>query len=105
MVVEQLRTKYLEVSKRHAEMLAKLGKDHQAVTGLKAEMTEYEKLMFEELGRLAESYRSELEIAKTRENSLKAELDKIVNLNATQNKFLVTLRQLEREGGNLPEPL
>ena len=97
-VVEQLRTKYLEVSKRHAEMLAKLGKEHQAVTGLQSEMTEYEKLMFEELGRLAESYRSELEIAKTRENSLKAELDRIVNLNASQNKYLVILRQLEREG-------
>jgi succinoglycan biosynthesis transport protein ExoP len=97
-VIEQLRTKYLEASKRHAEMLAKLGKDHQAVIGLQTEMSEYEKLMFAELGRVAESYRSELEIAKTRETSLKADLDRIVNLNAIQNKDLVTLHELEREG-------
>ena len=97
-VIEQLRGKYLEVSKRHAEMLAKLGKEHQAVTSLQSEMTEYEKLLFDELGRVAESYRSELEIAKTRENSLKNELDKTVSLNSTQNKYLVTLHELEREG-------
>ena len=96
-VIETLRGKYLEATKRHAEMLAKLGKDHQAVIALQAEMDEYEKLMFAELGRVAESYRSELEIAKTRENSLKSELERVVGLNATQNKDLVTLHDLERE--------
>ena len=50
---------------------AKLGPDHDAVVNLRAEMKEYERLMFEELGRIAEVYRSELDIAKRREEALK----------------------------------
>ncbi|MGB9027043.1 MAG: AAA family ATPase [Rhodomicrobium sp.] len=97
-VIEQLRTKYLDVSKRYAEIVAKLGEAHQAATGLRAEMTQYEKMMFEEMERLAQGYRSELEIAETREKSLNTDLQKIVALNAKENKTLVTLRELEREG-------
>lgn len=96
-VIETLRGKYLEATKRHAEMLAKLGKDHATVVALQAEMDEYEKLMFAELGRVAESYRSELEIARTRETTLTSDLARIVSLNATQNKDLVMLHDLERE--------
>lgn len=85
-VIEQLRTKYLDVSKRYAEIVAKLGEAHQAATGLRAEMTQYEKMMFEEMERLAQGYRSELEIAETREKSLNTDLQKIVALNAKENK-------------------
>ncbi len=97
-VIEQLRGKYLEVSKRYAEIVAKLGKDHMAAASFRSEMNEYERLMFDELIRLAESYLSELEIAKSREESLTDELKKTVALNAAENKSLVTLRELEREG-------
>ncbi|MGO9171829.1 MAG: polysaccharide biosynthesis tyrosine autokinase [Rhodomicrobium sp.] len=96
--IEQLRGKYLETSKRYAEILAKLGKEHQAAVSLREEMNEYEKLMFDELTRIAEGYRSEVEIASTREKSLTADLERIVGLNATENKTLVTLHELEREG-------
>ncbi len=96
-VIEQLRSKYLDVSRRYAGIEAKLGKDHLAAVNLKDEMREYERLMFEELSRLAEGYRSELEIAESREKSLKGSLEKIVALSASENKSLVTLRELERE--------
>ncbi len=96
-VIEQLRSKYLDVSRRYAGIEAKLGKDHLAAVNLKDEMREYERLMFEELSRLAEGYRSELEIAESREKSLTASLEKIVALSARENKSLVTLRELERE--------
>jgi polysaccharide biosynthesis transport protein len=49
-VIEQLRAKYLEASKRYSELAAKLGEAHLAALSLKAEKDEYEKLMFEELG-------------------------------------------------------
>ncbi len=96
--IEQMRGKYLDASKRYSEIVAKLGPDHLAAVGLKNEMNEYEKLMFEELARLAEGYRSEVEIAQTREQSLTEELQRLVGLNAAENKALVTLRELEREG-------
>ena len=96
--IEQLRTKYLEASKRYAEIVSKLGKEHMVAKNLHDEMSQYEKLMFEELTRLAEGYSSEVEIARTREKSLSANLERIVALNAKENKALVTLHELEREG-------
>jgi succinoglycan biosynthesis transport protein ExoP len=97
-IIAQLRTKYLDASKRESEISAKLGKDHSLAVSLRQEMAEYERLMFEELGRLAEGYRSEVKIAKSKEDSLAASLDRLVSVNANENKVLVGLRELEREG-------
>ncbi len=97
-IVEQLRTKYLEVSKRYSEIVAKLGEEHQAAVSLRAEKDEYEKLMFEELAHIAQGYASELEIVRTREKSLEDSLKKVMDLNANENRSLVALRELEREG-------
>jgi succinoglycan biosynthesis transport protein ExoP len=97
-IIAQLRSKYLDASKRESEISAKLGKEHFQAVSLRDEMREYEKLMFEELGRLAESYRSEVQIARSKEETLKANLEKSVGENAKENKVLVGLRELEREG-------
>jgi polysaccharide biosynthesis transport protein len=97
-VIEQMRSKYIDVSKREAELSVKLGGDHQAVVLLRGEKAEYEKLMFDELSRLSQSYRSDLEIAQNREKSLKESFEKLMVLNATANKTQVALRELEREG-------
>jgi succinoglycan biosynthesis transport protein ExoP len=53
--------------------------------------------MFEELSRLAEVYRSELEIAKSREKALKESLTGLVGTTVAANETLVALRELERE--------
>ncbi|HZV21992.1 MAG TPA: GNVR domain-containing protein, partial [Hyphomicrobiales bacterium] len=95
--VGQLRTKYLELSKREADISATLGKDHLQAVNLRKDMAEYEHLMFEELGRLAESARSEVEIAQKRERSLRTSLEQLVILNATENTALVQLHEMERE--------
>jgi polysaccharide biosynthesis transport protein len=97
-VIDQLRSKYLEASKRYAEVVAKLGPGHQASVSFRAEMTEYEKLMFSELTRLAQGYSSELEIARAREKALEIDLQRVMALNAGENKDLVALHELEREG-------
>jgi succinoglycan biosynthesis transport protein ExoP len=96
-VIEQLRTKYVNAAQRQADLLQKLGPEHDAVVNLRAEMKEYERLMFEELGRIAEVYRSELEIAKRREEALKTNFSSLVGENASSNETLVALRELERE--------
>ncbi len=97
-LIEQLRAKYLDVSKRKAELEAKVGTKHQTVVALKAEMTEYEQEMFAELTRLSEAYRSEVDIDRAKEVSLSENLQKLVAVAASENKSLVTLRELEREG-------
>ncbi len=95
-VIEQLRTKYVNAAQRQADLLQKLGPDHDAVVNLRSEMKEYERLMFDELGRIAEVYRSELDIAKRREEALKENFASLVGANASSNETLVALRELER---------
>jgi succinoglycan biosynthesis transport protein ExoP len=97
-IIGQLRAKYLELSKRQADISDFVGKDHLQAVSLRKEMAEYERLMFEELGRLAEGARSDLDIATTREQSLLSSLEKLVVLNAGENTTLVKLHEMEREG-------
>jgi polysaccharide biosynthesis transport protein len=97
-IIGQLRSRYLEASKKESEISSKLGKEHFAAISAREEMREYVRLMFDELGRLSESYRSEVQIAKSKEQSLEASLDKSVGQSASENRVLVGLRELEREG-------
>ena len=96
-IIAHLRTKYLDASKRESEISAKLGKDHFQAQSYRDEMREYERLMFEELARLAESYRSDVQIMRSKEEALGASLNKSMGQNAADNKVLVGLHELERE--------
>jgi succinoglycan biosynthesis transport protein ExoP len=64
---------------------------------LKREMEQFERLIFQELQRIAESYRSEAEVARAKEQSLNASMSGLVGVNAGTNETLVQLRELERE--------
>jgi polysaccharide biosynthesis transport protein len=95
--IEQLRSRFLVAAKRESELSTRLGPTHGAVASLRAEMREYERLMFDELSRIAESYLSDLVIAKEREKSLRGSLQGLVGINASANETAVALRELERE--------
>jgi polysaccharide biosynthesis transport protein len=102
-IIEQLRSKYVAAAKRLSEFTAKLGPDHATVASLRTEMREYERLMFDELSRIAEVYRSELDIARSREKTLKSSLSGLVDATAATNETLVALRELEREAETYKE--
>ncbi|WP_289034206.1 polysaccharide biosynthesis tyrosine autokinase [uncultured Roseibium sp.] len=96
-VIADLRSKFLEASKRYAEISQKLGANHVQALKFKSDMIEYQKVIFDELGRIAQSYRSDFEIAKSRELSLEGSLSSLIGESATTNETLVALRELERE--------
>jgi succinoglycan biosynthesis transport protein ExoP len=96
-VITDLREKYLAASKMEAQLEGKLGPQHLQVINLKNEMQEFERLISEELRRIAESYRSDAEVARDKEQSLALELSGLVGENAGTNQTLVQLRELERE--------
>jgi succinoglycan biosynthesis transport protein ExoP len=95
--IEQLRSKFLVAAKRESEFATRLGPTHGAVAALRIEMREYERLMFDELGRIAEGYLSEVVIAKSREQSVRSSLQGLVGIHASANETAVALRELERE--------
>ncbi len=97
-IIEQLRAKYLDTSKREAELVNRVGPEHQSVLLLREEMQEYDRLIFSELSRMAEGYLSEVNIARAKELSLQESLERLIGVAAGENKLLVTLHGLEQEG-------
>lgn len=96
-VIVELRNKYLAASKSEADLSARFGRDHEQAIKLREEMKELVRLIFDELRRIAESYKSELDIATERERSLDQALAGQVGVSGNTNEELVTLRELTRE--------
>ncbi|MGE0231386.1 MAG: Wzz/FepE/Etk N-terminal domain-containing protein [Flavobacteriaceae bacterium] len=96
-LVNDLREKYLDAAKRGSELEGRLGAGHQRVVALHEEMAQYQKQIFGELGRIAESYKSDLQVAERREAALQDNLDSLVGTAAKNNQTMVGLRELERE--------
>lgn len=95
--INTLRGRYLDAARRESEIAAKLGPDHIQAVRLKSEMQEYERLIFGELRRIAESYRSTYAVSLERERSLETSLADVTAVNAGDNTLQVRLRELERE--------
>lgn len=96
-VATDLRKKYLEASKLEADISARLGSRHIQAVRLRNEMDEYKRLMFEELHRVAESYKSDLNVAQAREKSLLESVQKASDVSAVASETQVQLRELQRE--------
>jgi succinoglycan biosynthesis transport protein ExoP len=96
-VFNDLRSKYLDRAKRITDLTQLLGPDHVQLVSLRTEMRSIENLIFEELRRIAESYQSDYEVARSREKSLSESLSGALGVTAEANDALVTLRELERQ--------
>jgi polysaccharide biosynthesis transport protein len=94
-VINKLRSQYLDYSRKEAEYSAKYGSSHLAVANLRSQMREIRKVIFDELGRIAQTYRSDYEIAKAREESISKSLTDLVSVSQTANQAQVSLRDLE----------
>lgn len=96
-VINALRTKYLDASKRMMDLERKLGPGHVTVAELKSSLEELKTLMFQELGRVAETYRSDYEVAAEREKALAENLAQQQTIAVAANDSQVQLRQLEQK--------
>jgi len=97
LVITELRQKYLADSKTESELESKLGPNHLQVIALQRNMTEYQRLIFEELKRIADTYRNDGEVARAKEQSLNSSMAALIGQNAGTNQTMVQLRELERE--------
>lgn len=94
-VVTKLRSQYLELAAREADWSTKYGTNHLAVVSLRNQMREIRTSIFEELKRLGETYKSDYEIAKQREQGVQAELAHAVSQSQATDASSVTLRELQ----------
>ena len=94
-VINKIRTQYLEHDAKASLLAAKIGPNHLAVVNLRNQMRELRRTIFEELERTAETFKSDYEIAKAREESVEKSLKQTVTESQTTNEAQVTLHNLQ----------
>ena len=68
-IIQKLRAQYLDLENRKALWETQYGPKHQAVVSLGRQLSDIRSNIADELGRIAESYKSEIEISKTRQQA------------------------------------
>ena len=94
-VITKLRQQFLDDQNKESEWSARYGHDHQAARNLRAEMAALQRAIWDEVSRIAESYKSELQIAKTQEESIDKRMTDVFQKSASTRQSQVRLRELE----------
>ncbi len=95
--ITMLRSQYAEIMRRDAEQKSSLGERHPAVIEIEAQGARLQKLIEDEVNRIAQSDRAEYERAKADEDMLSHQVDALKNTAVSTNESLVGLRELERD--------
>ena len=93
-VIVKLRQEYLELAQREAIFSQRYGANHLATVGLRTQMQEIRHSISDQMRKIAESYKSDYEIARTREQSLKDSLANAVTQQQSSGQAQVQLREL-----------
>lgn len=94
-VIIRLRNNYLDMAAKESIWSARYGSSHLAAVNLRTQMAELKRSIHDELGRIAESHKSDYEIAKSRVEGLERELQKLVANSQVINRDRLGLTDLE----------
>ena len=95
LIINNLRQQYLENARREVEYSVRLGKDHLAVVNLRTQMRGIRASILDEVRRLAETSRSDFEVAKQRQEEIEKQLALAVSQSRTTNSAEPAMRELE----------
>ncbi|MGY3079898.1 capsular exopolysaccharide synthesis family protein [Bradyrhizobium sp. LM6.10] len=93
--IVKLRGQYVDMASKESIWAAKYGHDHLAAVNLRSQMAEIKKNISAELKRIQESYKSDYDIAMTREESIKSSLANVVSESQLTNQAQIQLRELD----------
>jgi len=94
-VITKLRQQFLDDQNKESEWSARYGQDHTAARNLRAEMAALQRAIWDEISRIAESYKSELQIAKSQEESIDRRMIEVFQKSGATRQSQVRLRELE----------
>jgi polysaccharide biosynthesis transport protein len=94
-VITKLRQQFLDDQNKESEWSARYGADHQAARNLRAEMAALQRAIWDEISRIGESYKSEVQIAKSQEESIDKRMTEVFQNSAATRQSQVRLRELE----------
>ena len=96
-VLNELKTRYLGITKREQDVTTRFGADHPQAVALRREQADVTRQIFQELQQLTESYRNEYEVAKSRETSLRDNVGQMTGQNSQSSEKMVKLRELDQK--------
>ncbi|MET4278979.1 MULTISPECIES: polysaccharide biosynthesis tyrosine autokinase [unclassified Bradyrhizobium] len=94
-VITKLRQTYLDYAGRAADWSNRYGPTHLAVVNLRNQMREIRHSIIDELRRTAEGYKSDLAIAKAREESSQKSLNETIAVSNDTSQAQIVLKDLE----------
>lgn len=94
-IIVKLRTQYLELASREGDWSRRFGSNHLAVINLTRQIREIRASIVDELRRIAETYKSDYEIAKQRQTGLEKTVADAVSQFQDVSQAQIELRQLE----------
>ncbi|MCK1722055.1 polysaccharide biosynthesis tyrosine autokinase [Bradyrhizobium sp. 141] len=99
--IVKLRGQYVDMASKESIWSMKYGSDHLAAVNLRRQMAEIKKNIIDELKRIQESYKSDYDIAVTREEAIKSSLANVVSESQLTNQAQVQLRELDSNAQSL----
>ena len=100
-ILTDLKTRYLSITERAQEIEARFGEDHSQAVALRNQGGELRRQIFQELRQVTESYRTEFEVARTREASLRENVGTMSGESSATGQSMVKLRELEQQSSAL----
>ena len=94
-IISSLRTQYLDLDRRYHLYAARYGQTHLAVIAIQTQMNELRRSMADELARIGQVYKSNYEIAKSREDSIEKSLAQQISGAQLSNREQLGLAELE----------
>lgn len=94
-VIVGLRKQYLDARRRESEWSGRFGANHAAAVNARNEMAELQRSIQNELNRISDTYRGELEVAKATEAQIGRQLSELAAAYAAANSDRIMLRSLQ----------
>lgn len=94
-IINGLRTRYLDLTNKEADFSARYGQNHISVQNLRQQIRDLRRSIADELGRIEETSKGELEIAQKGQRELEASMTNALSKTQDTNQAQVTLFSLE----------
>lgn len=94
-IINSLRSRYLDLMNKEADFSTRYGQGHISVQNLRNQIRDLRRSIADELGRIEETSKGELEIAQKGQRELEASLNSALSKTQDTNQAQVTLFSLE----------
>jgi len=97
LLIQRLRDQEAQVTRKVSELSIEYGAKHPKMLQVKAEIRDIQDRIRLEIQKITAGLKNEVDVARTRERSLKESLDELKQASGLQNQEAVQMRALERE--------